>query len=134
MDIVNGQPTGSIRISFGFMSTFEDAQVFLKFIVYTFIKRSSYCTAQIYDVEKIARINQSQTESNSEESSSINDKISEDVIVPTNPTFSRFSEAEHICACKGRGNVSNKDRPITLSHIYLYPIKSCAAFQVRHCI
>ncbi|XP_077348038.1 molybdenum cofactor sulfurase [Lithobates pipiens] len=130
MDIVNGRPTGSIRISFGFMSTFEDAQVFLKFIVNTFIKRSSYCTAKIYDVEKIARINQSQKESNSEQISSINGKISEDVIAPTNPTFSRFSEAENICACKGRGNVSKNDKPITLSHIYLYPIKSCAAFQV----
>uniref|UniRef100_A0A8C4XD98 Molybdenum cofactor sulfurase n=1 Tax=Erpetoichthys calabaricus TaxID=27687 RepID=A0A8C4XD98_ERPCA len=33
IDIVDGQPTGSVRISFGYMSTFEDVQTFLKFIV-----------------------------------------------------------------------------------------------------
>ncbi|XP_018416165.1 PREDICTED: molybdenum cofactor sulfurase [Nanorana parkeri] len=129
MDIINGRPTGSIRISFGFMSTFEDAQVFLNFIVDTFIKKSSYGSAQMFDVEKIARISLFQTESNEEQSISANGNIS-DVGVPQNTKFSKFSEAEHICACKGRGNVSKNDKPITLSHIYLYPIKSCGAFQV----
>lgn len=35
MDLVDGQPTGSVRISFGYMSTLEDAQAFLKFIIDT---------------------------------------------------------------------------------------------------
>ncbi|BAF20240.2 Os06g0670000, partial [Oryza sativa Japonica Group] len=26
-DIINGKPTGAVRISFGYMSTFEDAEV-----------------------------------------------------------------------------------------------------------
>ncbi|KAM5156729.1 molybdenum cofactor sulfurase [Mantella aurantiaca] len=130
MDIINGRPTGSIRISFGYMSTFEDAQVFLKFIVDTFMKRSSYCPGQMFDIEKIARISLSQTESNGEQSISVNSKISEDVIFPPNPTFSKFSEVKHMCACEGRGHLSKNDKPITLSNIYLYPIKSCAAFQV----
>ncbi|XP_015421045.1 PREDICTED: molybdenum cofactor sulfurase [Myotis davidii] len=35
VDLVDGQPTGSVRISFGYMSTLEDAQAFLKFIIDT---------------------------------------------------------------------------------------------------
>nr|DBA24681.1 TPA: hypothetical protein GDO54_012307 [Pyxicephalus adspersus] len=130
MDIINGRPTGSIRISFGFMSTFEDAQVFLNFIVDTFIKRSSHCPAQMYDVEKIARISSSQTESNEEQSNCANGNISEVLIVPKSPAFSKFSESKHTCLCEGRGNICKNDTLTTLTHIYLYPIKSCAAFQV----
>ncbi|XP_073149560.1 molybdenum cofactor sulfurase isoform X2 [Henckelia pumila] len=36
-DILNGKPTGAVRVSFGYMSTFEDAQKFLKFIESAFV-------------------------------------------------------------------------------------------------
>ncbi|CAH1774686.1 unnamed protein product, partial [Owenia fusiformis] len=36
-DIVNGLPTGSIRVSFGYMSTLKDAQTLIKFIVECFV-------------------------------------------------------------------------------------------------
>ena len=32
MDIINGKPTGSVRISFGYMSTLEDAKTFVSFV------------------------------------------------------------------------------------------------------
>eukprot|EP00112_Aurelia_sp_Birch-Aquarium-sp1_P025997 Seg8951.1 transcript_id=Seg8951.1/GoldUCD/mRNA.D3Y31 product="Molybdenum cofactor sulfurase" protein_id=Seg8951.1/GoldUCD/D3Y31 len=32
MDIINRRPTGSVRVSFGYMSTFEDAWMFLNFL------------------------------------------------------------------------------------------------------
>uniref|UniRef100_A0A8C3WWB0 Molybdenum cofactor sulfurase n=1 Tax=Catagonus wagneri TaxID=51154 RepID=A0A8C3WWB0_9CETA len=35
VDLIDGQPTGSVRISFGYMSTLEDAQAFLRFIAAT---------------------------------------------------------------------------------------------------
>lgn len=36
-DIINGKPTGAVRISFGYMSTFEDAEKFLKFLQSSFV-------------------------------------------------------------------------------------------------
>uniref|UniRef100_A0A0D9WT43 Molybdenum cofactor sulfurase n=1 Tax=Leersia perrieri TaxID=77586 RepID=A0A0D9WT43_9ORYZ len=36
-DIINGKPTGSVRISFGYMSTYEDAEKFLKFLQSSFV-------------------------------------------------------------------------------------------------
>ena len=32
MDIINGKPTGSVRVSFGYMSTLEDAKTFVSFV------------------------------------------------------------------------------------------------------
>ncbi|GMG99326.1 hypothetical protein Nepgr_001166 [Nepenthes gracilis] len=36
-DILNGKPTGAVRVSFGYMSTFEDAKKFVEFIVRSFV-------------------------------------------------------------------------------------------------
>ncbi|KAK9684105.1 hypothetical protein RND81_10G186600 [Saponaria officinalis] len=36
-DIVNGKPTGAVRVSFGYMSTFEDAKKFVDFIRTSFV-------------------------------------------------------------------------------------------------
>ncbi|KAK4439592.1 Molybdenum cofactor sulfurase [Sesamum alatum] len=36
-DILNGKPTGAVRVSFGYMSTFEDARKLLKFIKSSFV-------------------------------------------------------------------------------------------------
>lgn len=35
MDLIDGQAAGCVRISFGYMSTLEDAQAFLRFIIAT---------------------------------------------------------------------------------------------------
>ena len=39
IDIIDGQPTGSVRISFGYMSDFSDAEAFLYFIKDCFVER-----------------------------------------------------------------------------------------------
>ena len=38
IDIIDGQPTGSIRISFGYMSDFSDAEKFLNFLKDCFVE------------------------------------------------------------------------------------------------
>ncbi|XP_072962206.1 molybdenum cofactor sulfurase isoform X2 [Typha angustifolia] len=39
-DILHGKPTGAVRISFGYMSTYEDAEIFLKFLESSFVSKS----------------------------------------------------------------------------------------------
>ncbi|EPS65546.1 molybdenum cofactor sulfurase, partial [Genlisea aurea] len=41
-DILRGNPTGAVRVSFGYMSTFEDAKKLLKFIEESFASPSSF--------------------------------------------------------------------------------------------
>ena len=38
IDIIDGRPTGSVRISFGYMSDFSDAEKFLNFIKDCFVE------------------------------------------------------------------------------------------------
>ncbi|WCJ37029.1 Molybdenum cofactor sulfurase [Euphorbia peplus] len=40
-DIVNGRPTGAVRISFAYMSTYEDAKKFIDFIKRSFLPKST---------------------------------------------------------------------------------------------
>ncbi|CAJ0941357.1 unnamed protein product [Ranitomeya imitator] len=131
MDVIDGQPTGSVRISFGFMSTFDDAKTFLKFIVDTFIKRSSRDNVQIVDYEKFSQASVSQLVSNEEESMNGSRKILSNTMETRSHVFSNLSRVEPTCTCKERENMTANNKAITLSHIYLYPIKSCAAFQGR---
>ncbi|KAM3928944.1 molybdenum cofactor sulfurase [Leptodactylus fuscus] len=130
MDLIDGRPTGSVRISFGFMSTFEDAIEFLNFIVDTFVKKSSQSTPKMLDYEKFSKIRLSQSESNGEESINANGKITSNTMVTWSHIFSNLSTVERTCLCKGREAMRTNSKAITLSHICLYPIKSCAAFQV----
>jgi molybdenum cofactor sulfurtransferase len=41
VDLIDGQPTGSVRISFGFSSTVDDALTFIRFIKECFIEAST---------------------------------------------------------------------------------------------
>ncbi|XP_042007194.1 molybdenum cofactor sulfurase-like isoform X2 [Salvia splendens] len=41
-DILNGKPTGAVRVSFGYMSTFEDAMKLLKFIKSSFVPQMTH--------------------------------------------------------------------------------------------
>lgn len=36
-DIIHGKPTGAVRVSFGYMSTFEDAKKFIDFVTSSFV-------------------------------------------------------------------------------------------------
>ncbi|XP_071725755.1 molybdenum cofactor sulfurase isoform X2 [Rutidosis leptorrhynchoides] len=49
-DILHGKPTGAVRVSFGYMSTFEDAWKFTNFIVSSFVALPSN-TSQLYPLK-----------------------------------------------------------------------------------
>lgn len=38
-DVINGKPTGAVRISFGYISTYQDAEEFLKFLQSSFVSK-----------------------------------------------------------------------------------------------
>uniref|UniRef100_A0A674MDZ3 Molybdenum cofactor sulfurase n=1 Tax=Takifugu rubripes TaxID=31033 RepID=A0A674MDZ3_TAKRU len=89
IDLVNGQPTGSVRVSFGYMSTFEDCQKFLNFVLECFVEKP--VTLNHVKLEKL-----------------------------------RTATAACYTSLKGHAQGS----AYTLTNIYIYPIKSCAAFEV----
>ncbi|XP_072009060.1 molybdenum cofactor sulfurase isoform X2 [Engystomops pustulosus] len=123
IDLIDGRPTGSVRISFGFMSTFDDAKVFLTFIVETFIKRSSQSN-------KLEKLSLSDSGSNEEKCINGSREITGNTVASQDHIFSNLSTVDQTCICKGRKTMGTNTKAITLRYIYLYPIKACAAFQV----
>ncbi|XP_068860263.1 molybdenum cofactor sulfurase [Aphelocoma coerulescens] len=141
IDLVDGRPTGSVRISFGYMSSFEDAQTFLNFIIATRLSKSD-AEIPFQSVTKLM------AESVPDEHLSFNsaDKLSpirqvSDGELRNNPFETETTgswqplepEAESIRAAVSETAVPmcrKGGKPITVTKIYLYPIKSCSAFEV----
>ncbi|MEE6465380.1 hypothetical protein FKM82_006540 [Ascaphus truei] len=135
MDLIDGQPTGSIRISFGYMSTFEDARNFLEFIEDSFVKRQSQFTMKKLEEKDLANTMSSQTGRNKAQYSCLTNGKMMEVSASDNHVFTNSSTTGNTCTCPSRevsetASVATNNLDITLAHIYLYPIKSCAAFEV----
>ncbi|XP_065688271.1 molybdenum cofactor sulfurase isoform X1 [Patagioenas fasciata] len=142
IDLVDGRPTGSVRISFGYMSSFEDAQTFLKFIIATRLSKSDTEILFQSSVTKLI------TESAPDDHPSFDsgDKLSPiphivDRELRNNLSATKMTgswqppeaEAESIRAAVSETVVPTcrkGGKPITVTNIYLYPIKSCSAFEV----
>lgn len=146
IDVIDGQPTGSVRISFGYMSTFEDVQAFLKFVIsirlpaFNLVK----CPLQREIVPKITSFPRWDSNTHGEKNATEqpleriikNLQLSDhyaSVIKPEGNLLLTKSYAE-INIPKVLTNsveVPNGRKTITVTNIYLYPIKSCAAFEVN---
>uniref|UniRef100_A0A8C5RG92 Molybdenum cofactor sulfurase n=1 Tax=Laticauda laticaudata TaxID=8630 RepID=A0A8C5RG92_LATLA len=145
IDLIDGHPTGSVRISFGYMSTFEDVQAFLKFIIsirlsaFNLVK--SPCQTEI--VPKITSF--PRQNSNTCDEKNVNEQHLERIIknLQLSHHYTSVIKPEgnvHLTKSCAEINiptvftnsveVPNGRKTITITNIFLYPIKSCAAFEV----
>ena len=98
-DLIDGRPTGSVRISFGYMSNMEDAKAFVTFIEECFVSRSEPGVNN--NVQKV-------------ESDFLKQNIK-----------AKLSEIT-------RQGICEKSDMAILSKIFVYPVKSCGAFEVQN--
>nr|XP_056713238.1 molybdenum cofactor sulfurase [Euleptes europaea] len=145
IDVIDGCPTGSVRISFGYMSTFEDAQTFLKFIIATRLCgcNTVNCPSPAGNVSPVTA---SPKENGYTCDNNIVNKLPpKKPIVDSQLSTISPSRATPVCLQPEEGH-SERDMteisgnstevqqsgrmPVTVTNIYLYPIKSCAAFEV----
>ncbi|XP_020350562.1 molybdenum cofactor sulfurase isoform X2 [Oncorhynchus kisutch] len=122
IDLVDDRPTGSVRVSFGYMSTFQDCQNFLNFVADCFVDKPVKV-----DQDKLDRLK-----------SNTSSKGSSQCLL-TNGKPDHIDEREHastdLVVNQRGGKAITKDaksheKAQTLTNIYIYPIKSCAAFEV----
>uniref|UniRef100_A0A3Q3M338 Molybdenum cofactor sulfurase n=1 Tax=Mastacembelus armatus TaxID=205130 RepID=A0A3Q3M338_9TELE len=122
IDLVDGQPTGSVRISFGYMSTFEDCQKFLKFVAECFVEKPI-----TVDQERLEKLKMATTGT---QSFNLNPPIKF-----TNEKIYNVDEKEKPTepSLKGLGqrDLNSHREAYTLTNIYIYPIKSCGAYEVH---
>ncbi|XP_059511503.1 molybdenum cofactor sulfurase isoform X2 [Stegostoma tigrinum] len=139
LDLIDGRPTGSVRISFGYMSTFDDAQKFLKFILGCFVKQP-VC----FDKDTLSKLERcgTMTECDESQAEHLTDekttKISSEIAVAQNsarieiPLSQNCSDNQlELVENRETSKLINSGESITLTNIYLYPIKSCAAVEVK---
>lgn len=129
-----------MRISFGYMSTFEDAQAFLKFILA--IRQSGCNTVKFLSPgetvsELVASIRENDHLWDNNSTNKLSPKNSQfransPVIMSANLQSVRKHSARDMVYVSGNSTeaLPSGSRPITVTNIYLYPIKSCAAFEV----
>lgn len=124
MDLVLGQPTGSVRTSFGYMSTFEDCQTFLKFVVECFA--SGPVTVDSERIDSALRNTAMATPQGP----------SRQPVANENGVRQEVEETEDWSTKAGLGGFgwtesqSHSEKAYALTNIYIYPVKSCAAFEV----
>jgi molybdenum cofactor sulfurtransferase len=110
--VINGQPTGAVRVSFGYMSTFEDCLAVIRFIRKYFVESGGERTVKRIDETLNARISKglSNLETSTASSGLMKDNSINGGIVD---------------------NDTHTTTSIQLESIMVYPIKSCAGFSVR---
>ncbi|KAL1773355.1 molybdenum cofactor sulfurase [Sigmodon hispidus] len=135
VDIIDGRPTGSVRISFGYMSTLEDAQAFLRFI--STICLHSPCGQSVPQASHSdAGTFSSESDHHSPQKGVCTDPAVCGNSCPAANTVdlhASLSEASSIPQTlpeKAAGVLNGDLGSHIVTNIYLYPIKSCAAFEV----
>ncbi|GLD56072.1 molybdenum cofactor sulfurase isoform X1 [Lates japonicus] len=121
IDLVDGQPTGSVRVSFGYMSTFEDCQKFLNFVAECFVEKP--VSVDQARLEKLKTTTAAAASRGSKEDPPI--RI-------TNGEVNKVDERKPTeASLTGFGHRNSHREAYTLTNIYIYPIKSCGAFEVH---
>ncbi|XP_065053693.1 molybdenum cofactor sulfurase-like [Rhopilema esculentum] len=141
MDIIDGLPTGSVRISFGYMSCFEDAWTFLSFLKDCFLVpigsseiQSELSNAEVYEDLSKSAFDVQEAHSALTGQQTINFDEPHDVVC--NHRYEEQSpSADETEDASCHANIENQSLldqspKCFLKRIYVYPVKSCAAFEV----
>ncbi|XP_053732014.1 molybdenum cofactor sulfurase [Synchiropus splendidus] len=122
IDLVDGRPTGSVRASFGYMSTFEDCQRLLSFIAECFVEKPVTVDRDRLEALKATAA-----------SESFNESLP---ITNCEKKMLCVGKKQKLAAASLEGfkgiNPSSCEEPYTLTNIYIYPVKSCGAFEVSN--
>ncbi|EPY82248.1 molybdenum cofactor sulfurase-like protein [Camelus ferus] len=147
VDLIDGQPTGSVRISFGYMSTLEDAQAFLRFIIATHLcpphgQQLPLATpgeagapptgseAQDAVPAIVATRSPSPQEDAPPDARVWNNSLTTVHAVGLCPPLLEATGTQLTPSEKAAGVPDGDLGSRVITNLYIYPIKSCAAFEV----
>ena len=160
MDIIDGKPTGSVRISFGHMSSFEDAWTFLQFIQDCFliscdnyvnnpsyllnVENSSDTQSSLNGSEFDAKAKKSQEICHNDSSIGLSHPDSHislngsELHYPNGKSGTSIPEANGWLGLTNEKhhdsvNFANRGQ-YELKQLLIYPVKSCAPFEVRYTV
>ncbi|XP_047480328.1 molybdenum cofactor sulfurase-like [Penaeus chinensis] len=136
-DLVEGLPTGSVRISFGYMSSYRDADQLLQMVKECFVEGSliidsSWIEVQPCLAEKESYHMRGQIELGKKELLNGNEKRfdSNESTVRTKNGHLDSDITNTPLQVQNERNMSSAP-PLKLTNIILYPVKSCSGISVR---
>ncbi|XP_027207990.2 molybdenum cofactor sulfurase isoform X1 [Penaeus vannamei] len=136
-DLVEGLPTGSVRISFGYMNSYKDADQLLQMVKECFVEGnliidSSWIEVQPCLVEKESHHMRGQTESEKLEIVNRNEEHfdGDESTVRTMNGYLDSDVTNTPLQVENERNVTSAP-PLKLTNIILYPVKSCSGISVR---
>ncbi|XP_038399413.1 molybdenum cofactor sulfurase isoform X2 [Canis lupus familiaris] len=146
VDLIDGQPTGSVRISFGYMSTVEDAQAFLRFIIAMQLHQSDGQPLPQTMPAEAGAPSESEAQdaipaimdgcsSSPQEDAPIASGVCSDLpstvgAADLHSPLPMTTGTQHTPLERAAGVLDGGLGPYVITNLYLYPIKSCAAFEV----
>ena len=110
MDLIGGMPTGSIRLSFGYMSTMEDVNKLINFVKDCFLEVKEMTTSSV-EGDNIVQCSP---------------EVPVLVNLPTGLEGNVISTGLQVTVVVNGSHFND----VTLENIYLYPVKSCGYFKV----
>lgn len=102
-------------MSFGYMSTFEDCQKFLNFVVECFVEKPA-----LADPIRLQELRAGGTKPSP----------SEKILDGRNHEAAETKSTEGPREGLGQRHLKVRGDALTLTNMYIYPVKSCAAFEV----
>lgn len=152
-DLVDGMPTGSVRVSFGYMNTYEDADIVLKMIKECFVEKGIIVDTSWIDQEEIKALSCSLSQTSfctPKDTSTIFCNVSISNSTRIHSTFTSeiddvpqreektSSKIEKVIFCEDNQkrvaglcqNNLNSNKLYHLTDIVIYPIKSCAGLSL----
>ncbi|XP_014598699.1 PREDICTED: molybdenum cofactor sulfurase 1 isoform X1 [Polistes canadensis] len=116
-DLINGRPTGAVRISIGYMSMIEDIETLLQMITKCFVSKPerNICVPEVRKSHHTEAENKKYV---------INDKDN------TKEFESKAWYSSFLYGAKYFQNTNNSKSNIIIKKLFIYPIKSCSAFEI----
>lgn len=108
VDLINGKPTGAVRVSFGYFNTYHDVDKLILMICRCFVKAKAKKPKRMLLNYKAVNATK--------------------LLIPTRNVDKIFNEQEYI---SNDSDHSSLDSGIELKEIAIFPIKSCGAFKIR---
>lgn len=112
-DLIKGKPTGAVRISLGYMSTIEDVEILLQMITKCFLSKSN---EKLYVPEVY---NETQNTNYIQNGKDI-----------TKESTDKTWYSLLLYGSKYFRNINSSRSNITVKRLFIYPIKSCGAFEI----
>jgi len=145
-DLVNGQPTGSVRVSFGYMTTKSDVDKLINMLTYYFVQGSpvrklpawwpAFQEAYTYKFQSVlGKCDRYLNVDRVMFPAALDGRPNLKMHAPLKSQIDVDSQENGFISNYGQQNAMSRElldgSSITLTHIYLYPVKSCGGVRVE---